>query len=152
MSKKYKNWRFLIAGTIDYHKNNKKVVLPTFKENESIIFLGHVENIHKIFNKTSIVCLPSYREGYPKSLIEACSSGCSIVASDVPGCREVVKNNFNGYLCKARSHIDLKNMIEKLILNEKMRIKFSKNSRKIAKNNYDFKIFVKANIKEYKML
>ena len=51
----------------------------------------------KLFNKSSIVCLPSYREGFPKSIIEASASGCSIVCSNVPGCRDVIKKNYSVY-------------------------------------------------------
>lgn len=149
LSLKYKNWKFLIAGTIDYKKNNQFVNIKMFKKRQKINFLGYVNNIYKLFNKSSIVCLPSYREGFPKSLIEASSSGCAIVTTDVPGCREAVKNNINAFICKPRNVRTLKIMIEKLIVNKKLRQNFSKNSRKIAINNYNEKIFINANINEY---
>ena len=61
-----------------------------------------------LFNKCSIVCLPSYREGFPKSLIEASSSGCAIITTNVTGCRDVIKKNYNGLLSKPRNVDDLK--------------------------------------------
>lgn len=149
LSSKYKNWKFLIAGTTDYEKNNYYLNKRFLKNTKSIRFLGHVNNVDKLFNKSSIVCLPSYREGFPKSLIEASSSGCAIVTTDVPGCREVVKKNVNALFCRPKDHIMLKKMIEKLIINVKIRRKFSKNSRKIAIKNYNLNIFIKKNIKEY---
>ena len=114
--------------------------------------MGYKKNISNFFNKSSIVCLPSYREGFPKSLIEASSSGCAIVTTNVPGCREAVKNKVNGFLCKVKNANSLRKKIEQIIVNKKLRIKFSKNSRKIAIKNYDIKRFIETNIKEYKIL
>ena len=55
-----------------------------------------------IYTDSDIVVLPSYREGLPKSLIEACAVGRPIVTTDVPGCRECVKSGYNGYLVPAK--------------------------------------------------
>src|SRR5437899_12964945 len=51
-----------------------------------------------VFAQTQIVCLPSYHEGLPKSLLEAAASGCAIVATDIPGCREIVRHGVTGWL------------------------------------------------------
>ena len=95
------------------------------------------------------MCLPSYREGFPKSLIEACASGCAIVTSNVPGCRDVIKNNYNGYLCLPKNIDSLYSKLDKLINNKKIREIFFKNSRKLAEKKFDQKIFIKKNLYNY---
>ena len=155
LSKKYTKWNFLIAGTLDYKKNEKNyknINLSKFHNNKNIKFLGYKKNMHNLFNKSSIVCLPSYREGFPKSLIEASSSGCAIVTTDVPGCRDVVKKNINGFLCKSKNSNRFKKCLEKLISNKELRLKFSKNSRKIALKNFDISKFINMNLKFYQNL
>ena len=79
-----------------------------------------------------IVCLPSYREGLPKILIEAASCGRPIVTTDVPGCREVVTDGENGYLVPAKNAEALKDALVKLIRDEEKRIKMGKASREKA--------------------
>lgn len=149
LSRKFDNWKFVIAGTLDYKKNKKNLELDSLKNTKNIKFLGHVNKIHNLFNIASIACLPSYREGFPKSLIEACASGCAIITTNVPGCRDSVKKNKNAFLVPPRNIAILKKKLEKLINNKSLRIKFSKYSRKIAKKNYQLKIFINKNIKEY---
>lgn len=152
LSLKFKNWLFLVAGTIDYKKNNRNSKIQLFKNTKQIKFLGYMEEMHKLFNKSSIVCLPSYREGFPKSLIEASASGCAIVTTNVPGCRQAVNKNKNAFLVKPKNYEMLAQNLEKLILNKKLRKYFSKNSRTLANKKYDIKKFVKSNIKEYQRI
>ena len=147
LSKKYPDWRFHIAGTLNYKKNQKVFIKKS--RNQSIKFFGHYEKIYKLFNESAIVCLPSYREGFPKSLIEASASGCAIVTTNVPGCRDAIKNNFNGYLCAPRSVSSLHDKLDKLINDSQIRKKFSKNSRLLAEQKFDLNIFVKKNIQNY---
>ena len=58
---------------------------------------GYNDDINKVYQQSNIVCLPSYREGLPKSLIEAAACGRAIVTTDVPGCREIVKINIMAF-------------------------------------------------------
>jgi|TARA_B110000483_G_scaffold236651_1_gene310104 glycosyltransferase involved in cell wall biosynthesis len=147
LSKKYPNWKFHIAGTLNYKKNQEIFIKKSNLQN--IKFHGHYFGIHRLFNESSIVCLPSYREGFPKSLIEASASGCAIVTSNVPGCRDVIKNNFNGYLCLPKNVVSLCDKLDKLINDKKLRESFCKNSRKLAEKKFDIKIFIKKNILNY---
>ena len=147
LSKKYSDWKFYIVGTLDYKKNQDVIIKED--NQKSIKFFGHHKKIYKLFNQSSIVCLPSYREGFPKSLIEASASGCAIVTTDVTGCRDAIINNFNGYLCKPKNVKSLVGKLDALIKNKKIREKFSKNSRKLALSKYDVKIFIKKNLLNY---
>ena len=147
LSKKYPGWQFYIAGTLNYIKN--QTVLIKKKNKKNIMFLGFKKEIYKLFNQSSIVCLPSYREGFPKSLIEASASGCAIVTTDVAGCRDAIIDNFNGFLCEPKNVKSLVAKLEILIKNKKIREKFCKNSRKLALTKYDINIFVKKNLLNY---
>ncbi|MDB3959294.1 glycosyltransferase family 4 protein [Candidatus Pelagibacter sp.] len=154
LSKKFYNWQFLIAGTLDYKKNKKStnpLNFNRFYNNKNIKFLGHRKDMNILFNKCSIVCLPSYREGFPKSLIEASSSGCAIITTNVTGCRDVIKKNFNGLLSKPRNTDDLKNKLEKVISNQSLRLKFSKNSRQKALKDFGIDKFINKNLELYKI-
>ena len=88
------------------------------KEN-LIIWKPKVENVVPYLQKSKISILPSYREGLPKGLLEAASCKLPIISTDVPGCREVCKNNFNGFLVPQRDKKSLSNSIEKLIFDKK---------------------------------
>ena len=147
LSKKYPDWKFYIAGTLNYKKNQKNIIKD--EKIKNIKFLGYHKKIYKLFNESSIVCLPSYREGFPKSLIEASGSGCAIVTTNVPGCRDAIINNFNGYLCKPRDIASLSSKLDIIISDKKIRNTFEKNSRKLALNKYSLGIFIQKNLKNY---
>src|SRR5437899_11023626 len=68
-----------------------------------------------VFAQTQIVCLPSYHEGLPKSLLEAAASGCAIVTTDIPGCREIVRHGVTGWLVPARDVRALANALRQAI-------------------------------------
>jgi glycosyltransferase involved in cell wall biosynthesis len=106
---KYK-FKFIIAGPFDYNKPSSfsRADLDKINVNRSIKFIGYQKNIYTILKKTGIVCLPSYREGLPKSLCEAAACGIPIVATNAVGCTEVVKQNFNGELCHIEDYLSLK--------------------------------------------
>ncbi|HKE43994.1 MAG TPA: glycosyltransferase family 4 protein [Steroidobacteraceae bacterium] len=88
--------------------------------------LGHVEQMPDLLARTDIVTLPSYREGTPKILLEAAASGLPVVATDVPGCREVVDPGVTGLLVPARDSaalaLALRQLIESRSLRERMGI------------------------------
>ena len=144
---KYPNWKFIIAGTLSYKKNDKEKIFTNArsieKKSKNIKFLGYKKNMQNLFNKASIVCLPSYREGFPKSLIEASASGCAIVCTDVPGCRDAIIKNHTGLLCRVQNYNDLLKKIEILITDKKKRIFFGKNGRKLAIKKYNIDLFIK---------
>jgi glycosyltransferase involved in cell wall biosynthesis len=139
--KKY-DYKFFVAGSLDYNKPSSfgKLYLNKLNLNKSVKFIGYQKNIFNVLKKTSIVCLPSYREGLPKSLCEAASCGIPIVTTNTVGCTEVVKQNFNGELCKIQDYVSLQKKLEKLILNPKIRSMYGKNSRVYAKKNFDINL------------
>ncbi|TDN36382.1 glycosyltransferase family 1 protein [Hymenobacter sp. UV11] len=73
----------------------------------NVEYLGTSDNVAEHLHHAHCVVLPSYREGTPKTLLEAAACGKPLVTTDVPGCRETVQNGRNGYLCEVRSAPDL---------------------------------------------
>ncbi len=82
----------------------------------AIRYLGETNDVVKFIKDSSCIVLPSYREGTSRVLLEAASMCRPIVASNVPGCREVVEDGYNGFLCKSKDSLDLAKKIEKMIL------------------------------------
>lgn len=108
-SEKQMNWRFLIAG--DYGVKNpaaiKKTELDQWVSNGYVEYLGVATDVRQFISDADCIVLPSYREGLPRVLLEAASSGRAIIATDVPGCKDVVYHEINGYLCKIKDENDL---------------------------------------------
>lgn len=130
---KYANLvQFYLVGDIDV--NNKASasaeLINSYLIDDYIIWSGHRSDIKEILIESDIVCLPSYREGLPKSLIEAMAIGRPIVTTDVPGCRECVIDQYNGFLVKVKSADALAEKFEILFNNSELRIEMGKNSRK----------------------
>jgi glycosyltransferase involved in cell wall biosynthesis len=97
---------------------------------------GWKENMKDVYAQAAIVCLPSYREGLPKTLIEAAACGRPIVASDVPGCREVVRHGENGLLVPVRDGSALASALKQLILNSELRCAMGVRGREIAEKEF----------------
>ncbi|MDP5145068.1 glycosyltransferase family 4 protein [Shewanella sp. ULN5] len=83
-------------------------------ENGFIEYLGQRDDIHIVYQNADIACLPSYREGLPKSLIEAAACGLTILTTDVPGCRQMIFNGENGCLVKPYSGKSIADALIKL--------------------------------------
>jgi glycosyltransferase involved in cell wall biosynthesis len=89
-----------------------------------------------VFAQAHIVCLPSFREGLPKALLEAAACGRPIVATDVPGCREVVRDGINGFLVPARNNSALAEALRKLIDSKALRSLMGARGHEIARNEF----------------
>lgn len=101
--------RFQLLGAKD-PEHKRGIALTTIDEwiEEGIIeYLGKTDDVRPYIHAADCVVLPSYREGSPRSLMEAACLSKPIVATDVPGCSQVVKHRFNGLLCKAQDAEDL---------------------------------------------
>jgi len=143
--------KFVLAGDID--KENLASIDETYlKQNEIknyIEYLGFVPEMDKLIAQSDIVVLPSYREGLPKVLIEACAIGRPIVTTNSIGCRECVIEKFNGFLVPIKSIVELAEKIKLLINDEKLRVEFGKNSRLLAEREFDINIVINKTFQLY---
>jgi len=109
--------RFVLVGESD--QQNPSAIphdqLLSWEAEAVVELWGQQENMPEIFAKSHIVCLPSYREGVPKVLIEAAACGKPIVTTDVPGCREIVHEGSNGFLTPIRDAKAVADALKKLI-------------------------------------
>lgn len=142
LKRKYQNKIiFLLAGNVD--SGNKSSVSHSFLNNWNddnyIKWIGFQENMLDLYLIADIVILPSYREGLPKSLIEACATGRPIITTNSIGCKECVEDGVNGFLVPVFSHIKLVKAIIQMINNPDLLISMGQNSRKKALNEFDIK-------------
>jgi glycosyltransferase involved in cell wall biosynthesis len=121
--------------------------------NEGVIeYLGFQENIASQYSAAHIVCLPSYREGLPKSLVEAAACGRAVVTTDVPGCRDAITPNETGLLVPVKDAVALANAIQQLAEDRELREKMGKAGRKLAESEFAIEKIVDQHIKIYEEL
>jgi len=129
---------FKLVGSID--EENKEAVSKMYLKNNEIPnyieWIGYQDNMFSIYKNTAIAVLPSYREGRPVVLLEACAMGIPIVTTNAIGCRDCVDEGINGFKVPVKSVDDLANAIEKLIINKSLRTVMGVNSRKKAENEF----------------
>jgi len=112
-------------------------------------WLGHVDDVPALYRDAHIICLPSYREGLPKALIEACAAGRPIVTTDVVGCREVVADEVNGLLVKARDAESLATGLQRLLEDSELRVRLGTAGRQRAIAEFDVRAVVRATLDVY---
>jgi glycosyltransferase involved in cell wall biosynthesis len=144
--------RFALVGGID--PSNPKSVpakkLAEWAREGDVEWWGNRQDMSGIFRSAHIICLPSYREGVPKVLLEALSSGRAIVATDVPGCREVVIDGENGLLVPARQSEPLALALEKLINQEQLRRSMGERGRQMAEAEFSIERVIEQHMSIYR--
>jgi glycosyltransferase involved in cell wall biosynthesis len=114
-------------------------VLDTWRRIDGLRFLGHVEDISTVWAQSHVAILPSRREGLPMSLLEAAACRRPLVATDVPGCREIARPGVNAFLVPADNPEALARAIEQFMSDPEMRLRFGIASRQIAVSEYSSK-------------
>lgn len=109
--------RFWLLGLMD--AENRTAVprreVEAWAEEGVVEYQGESDEVERFIAECDCVVLPSYREGLPRSLLEAASMGKPIIATDVAGCRDVVDDGKNGFLCRPRDVSDLADKMEKML-------------------------------------
>lgn len=146
--------RFVLVGAPD--KENPESInqsqLLEWQDAGIIEWWGQHEDMPQIFAQAHIVCLPSYREGLPKVLIEAAACGRPIVATDVPGCREIVRHNENGLLVPAKDPQALAVALNRLLNNAELRESMGKRGRAMVEAEFSTEYVVEQTLQLYKEL
>ncbi len=107
---------------------------------EGIIeYLGVTEDVRPIMRDASCIVLPTfYPEGLPRVLLEGAAMGRPLIASDWPGCREIIKNEESGFLCKPRDIMDLVRQMERMLqLSQQERCRMGRKGREIVEQKFD---------------
>ncbi len=149
-----KKVRFVLVGA-DEPGNPSSVpscVLNGWHESGVIEWWGYQEDMPAVFAQSHIVCLPSYREGVPKALIEAAACGRPIITTDVPGCREIVHDGWNGLLVTARDSRSLAEALRRLITDPSLRAQMGANGRELAVSEFSIERVVRETLAIYREL
>lgn len=147
--------RFQILGAIDEeHKRGIKVrVIEEWINSGTIEYLGTTDDVRQFIDQADCIVLPSYREGTPRTLLEAASSAKPIIATDVPGCNHVVINQFNGLLCKLKDSEDLAEKMKLMSGFDDSKLKqFGLNGRMKMEAEYDESVVINKYIETLKGL
>jgi glycosyltransferase involved in cell wall biosynthesis len=139
------NAKFQILGAMDpEHKRGIKVdVIQEWINSGTIEYLGTTDDVRPHIQDADCIVLPSYREGTPRTLLEAASSSKPIIATDVPGCNHVVIDNFNGFLCKLKDSNDLADKMKLMASLENNTLKlFGENGRSKMEAEYNESVVI----------
>lgn len=143
--------QFILSGMAD--EENKAGVSASFlkewEEMEYVKWIGYQKDMFEIYKNSHIVVLPSYREGMPKTLIEACAMGRAIITTDAIGCKECVDQDINGLKVPVKDGRSLALAIEKLLNNPDKIIEMGNASRIKAEKEFDVNLVVKNHFKIY---
>jgi len=143
--------QFLLCGGLDTNPNGiTKEMLESRCDGEYIQWLGHRKDVLELLKQSHIMAFPSwYREGLPKSVIEAEAIGRPVVTTDSVGCRDTVVDGKNGYMIPIKDSDALAMALKKLIDNPELRQTMGKNAREFAVKRFDIKDVVKVHMDVY---
>lgn len=146
------NARFALVGDTD--PGNPKAIpreqLQKWHDEGSVEWWGWRRDIQSVIGQSHIVCLPSsYGEGIPRILIEAASCGRPLIATDAPGCREIVQDGVNGFLTAARDVVSLADAIRTLVNDRDLRVRMGRKGRELVSSRFSLEDVLNSNIAVY---
>jgi glycosyltransferase involved in cell wall biosynthesis len=147
--------RFVLVGDTD--EDNPAAVprdkLAAWRDSGAVEWWGRRQEMEKVLMDAHVVCLPTiYGEGVPKILIEAAACGRPIVATDVPGCREIVRNNETGFLVPPEDIDALVNALERLLDDAGLRRRMGLRAREVVENEFSIGKVVDETLSVYRDL
>ena len=137
--------KFQILGAIDekHRRGIRSDIIYSWIREGLIEYFGRVPDVRKYIKNADCIVLPSYREGTPRTLLEAASMARPIVTTNVAGCNNVVKDNHNGFLCNLKDIMDLADKMEKMMnLSSAQRKEFGLRGRKLVEKMYKEKVVI----------
>src|SRR5258706_5676706 len=138
LKRRHPHSTFRLAGWIDDNPDSvTRQELNGWIAQGTIEFLGRLRDVRPALNECSVYVLPSYREGTPRSVLEAMAVGRAVITTDAPGCRETVVDGDNGFLVPIKSTENLVTAMERFLLEPKLAVRMGLRSREIAESRYD---------------
>ena len=138
--------RFQLLGFLDAENRTaiSKSTVDEWVREGAVDYLGVADDVRPYIAASDCVVLPSYREGTPRTLLEAAAMGKPLIATDVPGCREVVEHGKNGFLCEVRNPADLaQKLLDFIDLSSDERIRMGQASRVKVEREFDENIVIR---------
>ena len=130
--------RFVLAGDVDPLNPNSCTAaeVAAWVDEGAVEHLGHRTDMPDVLRAAHVACLPSYREGTPKALLEGAAAGLPLVTTDAPGCREVVRDGENGLLVPVREAGPLADALGRLLADADLRARMGAASRRRAEAEF----------------
>lgn len=154
LAKRQVNVVMQVVGDID--PGNPATVtaaqLDQWKVEGAVRFLGYRTDVARIYAESHIACLPSYREGLPKSLIEAAACGRAVITTDAPGCRFAIEPEKTGLLVPVRDSKSLADAIQYLVEHPEKRKEMGLQGRLLAEREFSIEGVVASHLEIYKEL
>jgi len=146
--------RCVLVGRIDERSptNVPEEQLCEWQTQGIVEWWGHRDDMPQVLSSAQVVVLPSYYEGFPKVLLEACACGRPVVATNVSGCAEIVRDGENGFLIPIKDPTALANAIKELLQNPSLRDRMGKRGREIAVREFSAEGMARETIKVYREL
>ncbi len=147
-------WRFALVGTADYDNPSSisAAQAQAWADEGCVEWWGHREDMVPVFAQARIVCLPSYREGMPKALLEAAAAGCAVVTTDTVGCRDAVLPGRSGDLVPARDAQALAQTLQRLIGDPQRQAAYGTAGRALARERFGLDAVVATTLAAYHQL
>lgn len=143
--------QFILVGMAD--DNNKSAVssdfLKNWEEDDYVVWKGYFQNMIEMYRDNHIVVLPSYREGLPKTLIEACAIGRPIVTTDAIGCKDCVDEDINGFKVPVKDGKKLALALEKLVSDHELMKTMGAAGRRKAEQEFNVKDVIRKHLDIY---
>jgi glycosyltransferase involved in cell wall biosynthesis len=142
---------FVVVGGSDPEKSDAISTedLADVRRRAPIVFAGARDDIEDVYSAFDLFVLPSYREGFPRSAMEAAACGLPVIATDIRGCRQVVSHGDNGLLVPLRDHVRLAAAIEELVGDPERRRRMGARSRRKAEVEFDDRAVVSKTLEAY---
>jgi len=143
--------RFALVGSPD-EANPASIELAQIEawaREGAVEYWGWRDDMPNVFAQAQIVCLPSYHEGLPKVLLEAAVCGCAMVASDIPGCREIVKEGLTGWLAPVRDADALADALQQAIRRPDLREQYGRSARALIAADFSVDRIAKETVAVY---
>lgn len=143
--------RFVLVGhgDADNPASISEIQLKAWHDSEVVEYWGHSEDMPAALAKAHVVCLPSYREGLPKVLLEAAACARPLIATDVPGCREIVRHGENGLLVPLRDVPGLAEAMACLLGNAELRRTMGQKGRAMVESEFSEKSVARQTLAVY---
>jgi len=148
---KNENVRMILVGELDLHNPAavSQELIDSWVAEGCVEWWGYQEDMQSVYSQADIVCLPSYREGFSKVLLEAAASARGLIATDVPGCREIVVHEKTGIQVPVKDHAALAEAILKLANDRKEITRLGLNARKYVQENYSMEYVIDKTLSFY---
>lgn len=141
---------FVFAGSVDDNPDAlSQKEIEEKCDGKYIVWIGNRSDMIEQYKKCHVMCLPSYREGLPKAVIEAMAIGRPIVTTNAIGCKDTVDEGKNGYKVPVGDSKQLADSLYKLISDKELRIRMGKKSREFAENKYDLQMVINKHLEIY---